>query len=622
MKKMKFVNRLIILVFLVIAHVACDDALYLPPTTEMGSTEFWETEEDATYALMGAYSHVRGLFNRDYYFDGHAEFVRVRDGSGNLSTTETNIARGAAYKYGLYFPDPAWSFGSKFDRYYKFLYGGVHRTNYVIENVTKMLESVETESSRKNLESIIGEARMLRGMVYFRLISLWGDVPYIDRIINDNSEVQFIARTPIEVIKDSILADFSYAFDKLPAKATKVGRGSKPAALAFRGKMNLYWASWNKNGWPELDTFSPSQEKANQAYAAAAADFKSVIDDYGLKLFRNGEPGEWGELGKADILPNYFYLFIPSTGNDNAEGEMIFVFNHGGTGTGQGDALVRDFAGRNIENSQCWVTPYYSLADRYQSTITGDFAEPLVPMNPNAPGARTSPNSAVNPQSYLNRDYRMKASIMWDYEMIQGLLSLQPNGWVPFIYKTWGSPVTINGETFTSYNTDGTNSGFVFRKFVRNYPGAARDDGDYNWPVMRLADVFLMYAEADNELNGPQAYAVDLLNKIRHRGNLPALSGSKFANKEAFFEAIEQERIVELVAEGHRSFDLRRWRAVERVWGPPGSDEVWMIDTHGGKQQSWFKNLTELHYQQTYIFKIPQSERDKNPNLTQNKPWL
>jgi hypothetical protein len=621
MNKMKFINKVIIVLLLSAVHFSCVD-LYQPPTTEMGSTEFWETEADATFALMGAYSHVRGMFNRDYYFDGHADFVRVRDGSGNLSTTETNVARGAAYKYGLYFPDPAWGYGAKFDRYYQYLYGAVHRTNYVIENVSKMLLKAETETSRKNLETIIGEARLLRGMVYFRLISMWGDVPYIGSIIYDNSEVQYISRTSIKQIKDSIQSDFTYAFEKLPVKAGKVGRASKPAALAFRGKLNLYWASWNKNGWPELDTFTPNATEANTAFAAAAADFKSVIDDYGLRLYKNGDPGEWGELGKADVLPNYFHMFLPKTGNDNADGEMIFVFNHGTTGTGQGDALMRDFAGRNMENSQCWVTPYYRLADRYQSTITGDFANPLIPMNPNAPGARTAPNSAVNPQSYLNRDYRMKATMMWDYEMIQGLLSLQPNGWVPLIYKTWGAQVTINGEKYTSYNTDGTNSGYVFRKFVRNYPGAGRDDGDYNWPVMRLADVYLMYAEADNEINGPQPYAIELVNKVRRRGNLPALASTKVANRDVFFDAIEQERIIELIAEGHRSFDLRRWRAIERVWGPPGSDEVWMLDTHGGQQQSWFKNLTELQYQQTYIFKIPQSERDKNPNLTQNKPWL
>lgn len=174
-----------------------------------------------------------------------------------------------------------------------------------------------------------------------------------------------------------------------------------------------------------------------------------------------------------------------------------------------------------------------------------------------------------------------------------------------------------------TYNTDGCNSGYVYRKFLRNYAGQGRSDGDYNWPVMRLADVYLMYAEATNEVYGPQADAIELVNRIRHRGNLPALDASKTSNKESFFEAIEQERIVELIGEGHRAFDIRRWRALERVWVPPyDGNGVWRRDTHGANVQRYFQNTSELSYQQCYIFRIPPSERERNPNLTQNKPWL
>ena len=54
-----------------------DDLLDQLSTTEMPGVEFWKTEEDATIALMGAYSHVRGLFHKDYYFDGQGDFVRI-----------------------------------------------------------------------------------------------------------------------------------------------------------------------------------------------------------------------------------------------------------------------------------------------------------------------------------------------------------------------------------------------------------------------------------------------------------------------------------------------------------------------------------------------------------------
>ncbi|WP_439559645.1 RagB/SusD family nutrient uptake outer membrane protein [Dyadobacter sp.] len=612
MKSIKHIISAITLTGLIFGTGSCvQDLLEQDPTTELAANAFWKTEDDATFALNGAYASVRPLFDRDYYLDGHGEYVRTR----GTSATSGNLRLGDAYHDGDYNPS---GYGDNFDKMYRYLYGGVNRTNYVIANVETMLKTAKPESVGK-LEAIVGEAKLLRGMVYFRLISMWGDVPYFTKIAESNADVSKLTRTPIAQVKDSIMADFTYAYEKLPAKPAGAGRAGKPAALAFRGKLQLYWACWNRFGWPELDTFKSDASLAPAAYAAAAADFNSVINDYGLALFRNGEPGDIDSLGKADKLPNYYYLFTPAANNDP---EIIMGFTHGGTGTAQGEELMRDFAGRSHEGSQLWVAPRYEIADRYQSTITGDFAPKLVPMNPTDPTARTTPNSAVNPQSYKNRDYRMKASIMWDYELSVGMNSLKSTGWIPFVYKTWNQPITINGAKYTTYNTDGSNSGYVFRKFLRNYAGQGRSDGDYNFPVMRLADVYLMYAEATNATKGPTAEAIALVNKIRRRGNLPALTAAKTASADAFFSAIEQERIIELLGEGHRGFDIRRWRAQERVWGAPYTEGVWRIDTHGANQQRYFQNTPERTYQQNYIFRIPPGERDRNPNLTQNTPWL
>jgi hypothetical protein len=612
MKKIKYILSACAITGIILTTTSCvKDLLEQQPTTEVAASAFWKTEEDAVFALNGAYASIRPVFDRDYYLDGHGEYVRTR----GISSTSGNLRLGDAYHDGDYNPT---GYGDNFDKMYRYLYGGANRANYVIENVNKMLLTARPESVQ-GLEAIVGEARLLRGMVYFKLISMWGDVPYISNVVGDNSEVSGLTRLPIAQVKDSIMADFTYAYEKLPVKAASSGRAGKPAALAFRGKLQLYWACWNRFGWPELENFKPDAGAATVAYTAAAADFKSVINDYGLVLFRNGEPGEIDSLGKADKLPNYYYLFTPLANNDP---EIIMGFTHGGIGTGQGEELMRDVAGRSHENSQCWVTPRFEIADRYQSTVTGDFAPKLVPMNPATAGARTAANSAVNPNSYRNRDYRMKASIMWDFEMSIGLNSLKSTGWTPFIYRTWNQPVKIDGATYTSYNTDGSNSGYVFRKFLRNYAGQGRSEGDYNFPVMRLADVYLMYAEATNAVSGPAADAIALVNKIRHRGNLPALVASKTASADAFFAAIEQERIIELLGEGHRGFDIRRWRAQERVWGVPNSDGLWRIDTHGANQQRYFQNVPERTYQQNYIFRIPPSERDRNPKLTQNTPWL
>jgi len=590
------------------------------PTTNPSPSTFWKTEADATSALYGLYAAARPCFDRDYYFDGQSEYFRCR----GTSVTNNNLRLGDAYQStsaaNMFAPS---GYGQYFDKMYQYLFGVVDRANYVIDNVTRMQASGGQLATSKILQTIQGETRMLRALAYFKLICMWGDVPYYTISPATNADVATLPRTAIGKVKDSILADLTYAFNNMPTKTSDLGRTSKVAALALRGKVQLYWGSWNKNGWPELDGFTPSASEATNAFTAAAADFKSVANDYGLTLYLNGDPGQIDSLGKADALPNYFTLFTPKANVSNPE--MLLVFTHGGTGTSQGEELMRDFAGRSHEGSQCWVTPRYELADRYQSLTTGDFVAPLIPMNPTVPAtgnvARTTPGSAVNPNSYRDRDYRMKATIQWDYEMSIGSASQVSTGFVPFIYKTWAGNVTINGVNYLTYNTDGCNSGYVFRKFVRNYAGQGRSDGDYAWPVIRLADVYLMYAEATNEIAGPQADAIDLVNKVRHRGNLPPLAATKTDNYQDFFNAIEQERIVELIGEGQRSFDLRRWRAIERVWGPPGSAGLWRIDTWGAQQTRYFQNTSDLEYHQDYIFKIPQSERDKNSNLTQNIPW-
>ncbi len=607
--KRRYLKITLIGVLMIFLMPSCiENLLDQEPTVDLGANAFWQTEDDAYAALMGAYSATREVFFEDYLFDGMGEYQRSR---GNASNSD-------AYNGNKF--NPAGNLNNH-DNFYRELYGAVNRTNYVIENIRERMLPEASEDSRANLEELVAEARFLRGMIYHRLIAMWGDVPYIGEIVYDNSEVADIERTAIGQVKDSIIADFTYAVEKLPNTARQVGRTSKAAALAFRGKTHLYWASWNKFGWPELEGFTPDETEAQAAYAAAAADFKSVIEDFGLDLFRGGEPGEIDELGKAEILPNYFYLFMPEA---NGDPEILFAFSQGGLGTGQSEQIMRHVGSRSHQGSQLWVHPRYEIVDRYQSTETGDFVDPLIPMNPtNNPEARTTPGSAVNPQSYANRDYRMKGTIMWDYEMSIGLASLQSTGWVPFIYQNWATEVEIDGQTYMSYNDGGgNNSGIVYRKFLRNYPGQGRSDGDYNFPLMRLPDVYLMYAEATNEINGPQADAVELINRIRHRGNLPPLTADKYASKEAFFDAIEQERIIELIGEGHRGFDLRRWRAIERVWTEPNSEGVWRIDTHGAQRQRYFHYQTERYYEQQYIFRIPPSERDRNPNLTQNTPWL
>jgi hypothetical protein len=609
-----------------------EDLLTQLSTTELSSDLFWKTEDDATYALNGAYYEVRRLFDRDYMFDGQGEYLRFRSSAADNQTT---IPRAYAYKSGTY-SNPTSTSGSSHSNYFTYSYAGINRANYVIQNVETMVEQATNPATKQSLEAIVGEARMMRAMIYFRLITMWGDVQYFDKVINSNDEVQNLPRSPIREIKDKILEDFTYAYEHCTDKPVASGRFTKWGALAFRGKFKLYWACWNRTnwswgktvapngGWPELETFTANQTESDEYYREAAADFRTVIEQSGLNLYMNGEPGEWGELGGCEVLPNYYHLFTPRANND---GELMVVFTHGGMGTDQGEELMRDFGTRATEGSQGWGQPRFGLVNRYQSTITGDFVEPLVGLNPSTVAdAYTRENSALNPQSYLNRDYRMKSTLLWEGETMATMLNLSFDRVRRYRYKALTGVISDYPAPNDAINADADAQGVIMRKFVRNYAGQGRSDGDYSYPVMRLADVYLMYAEAANEAYGPTGdggLALEVVNKIRRRGNLPALHSDKYSDKLTFFYAIEQERIIELYAEGHRFWDLRRWRSIERVWvEPQTSGGVRLYDSWGALQSTYFNNTSFLSYQRMYIFQIPASERNRNPNLTQNRPWL
>ena len=453
------------LVFLAALSLAScrDNLLEQEPTDALSSGKYWKTEADATSALAGVLSDTRYLFNRDYYLDGMGEYVKMR-GNSFLSNNGNN---GRAYMGRWnYMP---WGFGGWFENMYKYCYGAIDHANYVIDHVSTMRDNAQSEEVKKKMQVVIAECKLMRALIYFRLISWWGDVPYIDWNVKSNAEVASMPRTPISEIYAKLIADLDEIEQVLPAKASVQGHYSKPAAIALRGKINLYWASWNHYGWPELDTFTPSEAEAQRAYKAAREDFGKVINDFNLDLYRGGEPGVcdgpaemWPKgtkingvdmtgkvkkLGGATNLPNYYYLFTPKA---NGDGEFVFTFQQGGSSTNQGEQLMRDFAGRTVQYSQSWVNPRANIVDRYQSTETGDFCEPLVAMSPSN-DARVTKNSSLNPESYANRDYRMKATIMWDYEQIMGMMSLKETGLSPYEYKNWEGPLDVYEEDGDAY---------------------------------------------------------------------------------------------------------------------------------------------------------------------------
>ena len=613
-------KRLTVFLSIILSIASCADSLSLDSTTELEGKKFWKTIEDAEYALNGVYAAARLVFDRDYYWDGHGDYLRAKTGAMSITSGYSSGYVGCRFD-AIRRTETAYN-------YYRYLYGLVHRANYALSNIHRMELTLTLDQELAKLKQIEAECRLLRGLAYFRLITMWGDVPYFSDVVYDNTLATRTPRIPIEIIKDYILADMTFAIDQLPDKAPAVGRVGKAAAFAFRGKVQLFWASWNNFGWDELSelgTFVPDKDKALAAYASAANDFKEIIlneEKYGVHLFRNGEPGECDEPGKAEKLPNYYYMFIPSTGNNSPENLMVMT--HGGPGTDQCEELMRDFGTKTTESADMQLQPRLRIVNAYQSTITGEYCDELIYKNaiPEGEDPYTYKNSYLNPDSYRNRDYRMKASILWEYEVMEGFSNLASTGLHKYSYKNLTGK-NVGGSGLDAINADSDESGVIMRKYVRNYPGQGASEGNFDFPIMRLADVYLMYAEAINETNGgPDELAIEVVNKVRHRGNLPPLGAAKCSTKENFFNAVIQERIVELFGEGQRAFDLRRWRLVGNIAGSPMGNGLSYFDTWGTRTARMLHQADNITYKRAYIFQIPPREIDRNPYLIQTPCWL
>lgn len=568
-------KKYLIIIIAILNSSCIDNLLDQNATTKISTDIFWKTIEVAKEGTNSVYSSLRSTFGLIYKLD--------------------------CYPYGdlLYFQNQ--NKQSITNDYWNKCYAAINRANNALDKIKKMQEETNIEEEIRKLKQFEGEVKFIRALHYFFLIDIYGDVQYLDHVPTQE-EAYTISRSPITEVKNYILEDLDFASKNLPPTYTSdedLGRATCLSAFAFKGKVELFWATWKKNGRPEIDGFTKDNNEALEYYQKAIDDFKEVMNPkYGLTLFKDGDPGEYKN-------PNYLQLF--DVKNEKCS-EIIFAIQYGGPNIGQGEELVKFFGNRSVLNGWANVQPTNYLVNLYQSTETGGYCDPIIQSKD-----ESLFNGAANPESYKKRDWRMRGTIVWNDEK---MVTISVDG------MNLGDSLSFwfgNKNGYLDYNDSKT--GYMFRKFVRQYSGFSRSNGPQDFYLMRLPDVWLMYCEAMNEINnGPTPELFAYIDKIRHRGNLPPLDQTKFNNYTSFFNAIVQERAIEFVAEGIRFFDIRRWRIAEEIWDYPNGREL--RSTLGDFIQDQYKNPTDRTFPQYYIYNIPEQERIHNPNLTQNTPWL
>ncbi len=558
---------------------ACESLDYLPGDQMSGQT-FWQTEDHARQAAVGMYAAMKAdwCFGLEFTFDMCSDLA---DGT----TPWADISRGNSFA----------SNSGGVQNHWQYLYELVHRSNTVIRNVKDMPISQET------IDRVTGEAKFLRAMAYFRMLNCWGGVPYYDETCDINEQFANLKspRSSSDEIRKHIIDDLTEAIDKLPVNwdAADLGRATKGAAYALRGKVYLFNRQWDK----------------------AIEDFEEIVynktNNYGYSLH-----------------PDYNELFRLYNGKHSPE--MIFsIQSIDGNTAGYALNIVGYFGNKSTMRliaSNC-IVPSTTLVDIYENLDGSPFDwDDVFPgfTEGNSQLRRKYMSVAIDQgstkvtdllecdttkvmDSYRLRDPRLCLNVITPYSHYLGTDAGSNPMDKQFVLadpSKGGAP--MEAMAFIR-NSEGWNS-YFWRKWI---PTGNLDGywGEYNrtpyeFPLIRLGDVILMLAEAYNEADETDKAIVEV-NKIRARVGMPELnSGDAWLavnGKEEMAERIRRERAFELAGEGQRYWDLRRW----------------------GLLESSVKNATDifgdLMYTRSYQprhehWPIPLVEMERNPNLSQN----
>jgi len=411
----------------------------------------------------------------------------------------------------------------------------------------------------------LAEARFLRAYFYSILWKYHGGVPIITDVLNQNEQGDdvFRPRNTAEETYAFISSECAASAADLPL-VSESGRATKAAALTLKGSCDLFAAS---------ALYNPSNDAAK--WELAATTFKQVMD-----------------LNAYSLFPDYNTMFFEENNNNV---EVIFSRQHLG-GTSLANLRDGQTGPRFVRGALTgWghVNPTQDLVDEY-AMANG------LPI--------TDPASGYNPQRpYENREKRFYESIVYDESvwlddvmiMKQGLGSL--------------NATDLNNSSIS------TRTGYYYRKGINpKYASAQTNLNSANWIIFRYAEVLLSYAEARNEVSGPDPTVYQALNLIRARVDLPALPEG--LSQSQMRTAIHRERRVELAFEEKRLPDLLRLRLAEINLNRPlhaikidlvGNVPVYQTIPAAGGDRKFQAN-------KNYVLPIPQSAIDKNPQLTQN----
>ena len=481
----------IALIGLCISFASCSDFLNLTPKNELAADDYYKTAEHFEAALNGAYSTLQeGSYFGNWYIFAEIPSDNTRNQLSGSVTDQDEFD-----KFYIRTTNP------NLANFWELSYRGINRVNTVLGRI----DNVTIDKSLSDRYKL--ECKFLRGLMYFNLVRVYGDVPLILKEISISESYTYM-REPKAKIYEQIISDLKEA-EGLPASYSSnldVGRATSGAAKALLGEVYL-----------TLNNYQDAETKLAE-----------VVNSGRYALLENTS-GSLNIDGYADAFD--------ANNHNSKEGVFEVQFKKGGFG--EGSNFPNNYA---PENSGTNVV-----------SVGGT-------------GGNNIPEMDIY-NAYEDGDLRR------DFSMALG------------------------------YNDNRKDGEWVDSRHIRKFFDVPYQGGDSNNnnPIIRFADVLLMYAEALNQ-NGKTTEACEYLNKVRRRGfgyqtTEKSPVDVNTSDKQTFFLAVEHERRVELAFEGHRWFDLiRTGRALD------------VMTAKGFKL-----NASNM------ICPIPQKQIDVNPDLSQNE---
>lgn len=462
-------------------------------------------------------------------------------------------------------------------------YTGIGRVNYFLNNFHRAEGKVDS----KVLARYEAEAYFYRAYNYWVLTTYFGDVPYITDELNVEAPDVYRGRDPRATVIANVTKDLEDHYLNLPehivAASNEFGRVSQCAALALLSRIYLY----------------------NGMYAEAVSAAERAMANSYHELYSTGNPD-------VDYVNLFNYTGRASRNALNKETLLAFVYNY--------DLGESARTSHNLSR-ECWVP--------------GDYAR-FVPTNSMIEAYLTKDGKIWDPSTvdtyedvFKDRDPRMVQSILapntpWEGGKSGDLLSTDD--------KIYTYPLLTNNKTAAM-----TYSGYYMRKYVEpsTVKYVTHDDNDLI--MLRYAEVLLNYAEAKERLGSLTQTDLDnSINLLRDRVGMVHMKIDDLPAGSNIRAEIQRERRVELFFEGHRYFDIIRWKqghllgedllGVNRRWLDQSRLAVDLAGltwkTKGGEQYLLIEEGRTFNAGKHYLLPIPFKQKQLNPNLApQNPGW-